>query len=143
PASGKQHRIVGVDVLSREAVLHHVKACLAVGMIKRATIEQPWCARVGVVWARPEDALLLFDLLVGNAVIVTQSTPRYPPQLTKDVFNAGIGKLLPGRKASGQVADDLPVRTRLSRRLHCLPDADDAAFGRGHGAFVFLLQRAR
>src|SRR5262249_38501025 len=103
----------------------------------------PWRARVGMIRARPEDTLLLFDLLVSNAVIVTQSTPRHPPQLTEDVFNAGIGKLLPGSKASGQVADDLPVWARLSWRLHGLSDADDAAFGRGHGALVFLLQRAR
>src|SRR5262249_18548540 len=131
------------DVLSREAVLHRVKACLAVGLIKLTALEQPWCARMRVIRARPEDTLLLFDFLVGNAVIVTQPAPRHPPQLTKDVFNAGIGKLLPGSKVSGEVADDLPVRTRLSRRLHRLPDADDAAFSRGHGAFVFLLQRAR
>src|SRR5262249_14696916 len=98
---------------------------------------------MGMIRARPEDALLALNLLVGNAVIVTQSAARYPTQLTKNVLDAGIGELCPGGKASGQVTDDLPVRTRLFRRLHGPPDADDAAFGRGHGAFVFLLQRAR
>src|SRR5439155_13130799 len=93
--------------------------------------------------ARPEDAILALNFLVGNAVIVTQPAARHPPQLTKDVLDAGIGELLPGGKTPCQVADDLPVRTRLSRRLHRLPDADDAAFGSGHSAFVFLLQRAR
>src|SRR5207245_2661109 len=136
---GEQHRIVGVDVLSRGAVLHRVEARLAVGIIKLPTLEQPWRARMGVIRAGPEDALLLLDFLVGNAVIVTQPAARHASQLSEDVLNAGIRKLLPGSKTPCQVADDLPVRTRLPRRLHGLPDADDAAFGVGHGAFVFFL----
>src|SRR5437899_1284581 len=110
-----------------------MEARLAVSMIKRAAVEQAWRTRMGVIRARPEDAMLLFDLLVGNAVIVTQPTARHPPQLTKDVLDAGIGELLPGGKTPCQVANNLPVRARLSRRLHGLPDADDAAFGSGHG----------
>ena len=87
--------------------------------------------------------MLLVDLVVGNAVIVTEPTPRHPAQLAKDILDAGIGKLLPGGKPPGQVTHDLPVRTCLARGLHRLPDADDTAFGVGNGAFVLFLQRAR
>jgi hypothetical protein len=45
-----------------------VEARLAVGMIKLAAVEQPWRARMGVIRARPEDALLALNFLVGNAV---------------------------------------------------------------------------
>src|SRR5207249_1375246 len=98
-----------------------MEARLAIGMIERPTVEQPRRARVGGIRARPEDAVLLIDFLVGNAVIVTEPTPRHAAQLAKDVLSTGIGELLPGGKTSGQVAEDLPVRTRLARRLHGLP----------------------
>src|SRR5262249_6631844 len=129
PTGGEQHRKVGVDVFSRRAVLHRMEARPAVGMIKPAILEESWHTRMGVIRARPEDALLALNFLVGDAVIVTQPAPRHPPEFTEDVLDTGIGELLPGGKTPRQVADDLPVRTRLSRWLHGLADANDAAFG--------------
>src|SRR5262245_830143 len=109
-------------------------------MIKCPAVEESRRARVRGIRARPEDTVLLVDLLVGNAIIVTDTTSRYATQLTKNILDTGIGKQLPGSQTSSQVAHNLPVRTRLARRSYRLPDADDPAFGVGDSAFVLFLQ---
>src|SRR5262249_13896531 len=96
PAGGEEYRILGVDVLSRWTILDSVEPRPTISMIECPTVEESRCTRMRGLRAWPEDTVLLVDLLIGDAVIVTEPTTRHAAQLAKDILDAGIGKVLPG-----------------------------------------------
>src|SRR5690348_12203661 len=67
----------------RRVVFDRMKFRFAVGMIK-ALFKQSRCARMIFTWTRPENPVVLFDLLPRDAVVIGVTAARSDTQLVKD-----------------------------------------------------------
>src|ERR1051326_8933371 len=90
----------------------------------------------------PENALLIIDLFVGNAVIVRQSSTRSEAQFIENLARLAKRKELAPSETPRQFADDFRIRARIGRRVHGFLDMDYARFHAGGYALFFLLQAA-
>ena len=92
--------------------------------------------------ARPEDAHLLRDLLVGHAGVVGDAAFAGDAQLLEDLARLVEGEAVRPAERLRDVLDDAPVLARLARAVHGLVDLDDAPLDLRHRPFVFLVQAA-
>ena len=133
-----------VGKVKRAAAFRHRVIAAGFEQARRARMIGDRCAGSGIfAVARPEYAELLRDLLVGDARIVGHSPLARHPQLLEDL--ARIREREPSGPAErlGNVLDDAPILSRVSRTLDRLVDLDDPALDLGHRPFVFLLQAPR
>src|SRR4030095_6990032 len=87
--------------------------------------------------ARPEYAILLFDLLVRNAIVICIAAPGSYSQFFEDLARTFKLKVLTATHASSELLHDPPVLSGLTRRIRCLVDFDDTAFAIRRNSFVF------
>ena len=93
------------------------------------------------VRAGPEDALLRFDLLIGDTRVVGHPALRSPPQLSEHLGWLGKGEAAFPPQCFGNVLNDPPILPCVARAVNGFIDLDDAALGGCHRAFVFFVQR--
>src|SRR5262245_53768200 len=111
-------------------------------MVEAAALEESRRPRVLGRRTRPEDAHLALDLLVGDAGVVGRAASRKHAELGEDLLRRVEGEVPAVAEPFGQRAHDAPVLPGLTGRRDRLTDADHPALGAGHGALVFLVQRA-
>ena len=71
----------------RRAVFNRMKLRLTIGMIE-AIFKQTRRTRMIFSWTRPEDAVLLFNLLPGDTVVIGIAAARSDAQLVEDFARA-------------------------------------------------------
>src|SRR5205814_3149403 len=91
--------------------------------------------------AWPEDAILLGNLLVGNAPVVRFRSPGAEPQFIEYLTRGLALEVFALAEASRQVADDLPVNSRLAWGINRFIIFDHASFQARNRAFVLCPRR--
>ncbi len=94
-------------------------------------------------WARPEDAIVLFDFLPGYAVVIGVAATRSHTQLFEDFAWRVEIKILPTTHAPRDLLHDPPVHARFTGRIVCFVNLHDAALAVAGYAFVFTPGRTR
>ena len=104
--------------------------------------EQP--RRAGMIerGTRPEDAHLLVDLLVGDAVVIGDAAARGLAQFLEDLARFVEREVLAAAQAARQIADDLRIGARIAGRIHGLLNMDHAPLHVAGDALLFFLQAA-
>src|SRR5205085_2349315 len=125
---GEEDRVFLAHVVDGRAIVGDVEARLAVGEIERAgafsnrvvTAGLEEARRAGVIGdglaraivvrrARPEDAEVLFDLLVRDAGVIRDATFAGDAQLFEDLAWAVEGEAVRTIQRAGDVLDDDPI----------------------------------
>src|SRR5579859_2263925 len=92
--------------------------------------------------AGPKHAVLLLDLLIGDAGVIGDATLGGQAQLIENLAWVVEGEASLTAQRPSDILDDPPVFARRARAVNGFVDLDDAALGRRHRALVFLMQRA-
>ena len=95
--------------------------------------------RAGMIFsrARPEDAVVRFDLFPGNAVVIGIATSRRDAQLIENLARRIEVEIFLAPEAARDFLHDPPIRACLPRRVVGFVDLHDAAFAVAGHAFVF------
>src|SRR5579875_3005811 len=112
-----------------------MEACLAIGETEALFVKARRAGMI-LIGARPEDTVLLLNLLVSDAPVVRFRSFCAEPQFIEDVARRVKIEVLPFAQATRQFADNLPVAPRLARGINSLVIFDNAALQRGYSAFV-------
>ena len=92
--------------------------------------------------AHPENAVLLLDFFVGDAVIIGISATRRDAQLVENLARAVEVKIFSAAHPFGDFLNNPPIGLGFARRVNRLVDFHDARFRVGRHAFVFRPRRA-
>src|SRR5579859_162488 len=113
-----------------------MEARLAVGKPEPLFVEP---GRAGVILSRagPENAVLRFDLLIGDAEVVAFRAFGGDAYLLEDVALPFVGEVLAFAEPPREVADNIPIQTRFVGWVYRFVVFDDTPFETGDGAFVF------
>ena len=134
--------VLGVGRLGAEAVRRGMQVELAVGVVAAPVLEQPRGARVALGRARPEDAHLALDALVGDAGVVGGAAGAGAAELVEDGLGVAEIELVRASQAARQLEEDRGVGARPGGRRHRGAEAHHARLGGRRRALLLLVQRA-
>src|SRR5215510_12926336 len=127
-ASRQDDGIFGVWLFRCGPPFHSLHVRLAVRMRKLATLIESWCARMIERWTGPEDSLFAVDSFPGDSVVIVRTAFRRDAQFFEHVGWRLVGELVADAEASSQIANDLPINSRIGGRIYCFPVMDYTPF---------------
>src|SRR5205807_5485379 len=126
----EKNRMLVVHVLSGRTIIVSVESGLAVRMMKPAAFEQSRCAGMIRRGAGPEKAHVLLNALIRHPAVINRSAFARSSQLVENFFRARVIEIFALAEAAGEVADDLPINTRIARGRNRIANAHTTAFAR-------------
>src|SRR5690606_19462262 len=128
-----------VRYLTRIAIRSRVKMRLAVRGLKLPVLPKPRCSGMIKFGAWPEYTHVLFDLFVGNAIVISGATLRCHTQFIEYSLAVFKSEFVANTKPLGKIDNDITIAARISRGCNCSVNLNNPSFRCGHGSLLFLV----
>src|SRR5690606_4240294 len=139
PSCREGDRVFPVRHFTRIAIRSRVKMRLAVRGLKLPVLPKPRCSGMVKFRTWPENAHVLFDLFVSDAIIISGATLRCHTQFVEYSLAVFKCEFVTNAKPLGKIDNDITIATRISRGCNCSVNLNNPSFRCGHGSLLFLV----